>query len=142
MLPTPIPCSSSSTTNTSFAQQVASLAATLTLPTPEWRFTAHPSDPTFHTVACFFRGAGPHEGPIGEVRNVFGKKKAKEECARLTLEYLTEVRDKRRAYGARMMQGVLGADGVLAGVEGRRVEGEGESDEEDEFEDAVEAHGV
>ncbi|EUC45811.1 hypothetical protein COCMIDRAFT_36514 [Bipolaris oryzae ATCC 44560] len=94
------------TGTTSFAQRVATLAATLALPTPEWKYVSHPSDPNFHSVACFFRGAGPHEGPIGEVRNVFGKKKAKEECARLTLEYLLDVREKRRAYGARMMAGV------------------------------------
>ncbi|USP79228.1 hypothetical protein yc1106_06502 [Curvularia clavata] len=128
---------SGNTNSTSFAQQVATIAASLTLPTPEWRFTPHPSDPTFHTVACFFRGAGPHEGPIGEVRNVFGKKKAKEECARLALEYLLDVREKRRAYGARMMAGVVGGEGVLSGAEGRNVEGE----EELLWEDAVEMMG-
>ena len=62
----------------SYAQQVASLAVILALPTPEWQYTSHPEDPNFHTVTCFFRGAGPHEGPIGEVRNIYGKKKAKE----------------------------------------------------------------
>lgn len=66
----------------SYASRVASLAVTLALPTPEWSYTPHPSDPTFHTVCCFFKGAGEHEGPIGEVRNIYGKKKAKEECAR------------------------------------------------------------
>lgn len=120
----------------SFAQQVAILAASLTLPTPEWKYTSHPSDPNFHSIACFFRSAGPHEGPIGEVRNVFGKKKAKEECARLTLEYLLDVREKRRAYGARMMAGVRGGEGVVGGVEGRRVESADGS--EDEFVDAEE----
>lgn len=68
---------------------------------------------------------------------MFGKKKAKEECARLTLEYLLDVRDKRRAYGARMMAGVVGGEGVVGGVEGRRVESGGEGSE-DEFVDAEE----
>lgn len=127
----------SSPSSTSFAQQVATLAVSLALPTPEWRFTPHPSDPSFHTVSCFFRGAGQHEGPIGEVRNVFGKKKAKEECARQTLEYLLDVREKRRAYGARMMESVMGGEGVLKGVEGRKGEGE----DRDVWEDAVERVG-
>ncbi|EUC30829.1 hypothetical protein COCCADRAFT_39006 [Bipolaris zeicola 26-R-13] len=135
--PTPSQSTSDSTVGTSFAQRVATLAATLALPTPEWKYVPHPSDPAFHSVACFFRDAGPHEGPIGEVRNVFGKKKAKEECARLTLEYLLDVRDMRRAYGARMMAGVVGGEGVVGGVEGRRVESGGEGSE-DEFVDAEE----
>ncbi|EMD85535.1 hypothetical protein COCC4DRAFT_76101 [Bipolaris maydis ATCC 48331] len=129
--PTPLGSGTSS-----FAQRVATLAATLALPTPEWKYTAHPSDPTFHSVACFFRDAGPHEGPIGEVRNVFGKKRAKEECARLTLDYLLDVREKRRAYGARMMAGVRGGEGVVGAVEGPRVESVEGS--EDEFVDAEE----
>jgi hypothetical protein len=115
----------------SYAQQVASLAVILALPTPEWSYTPHPSDPNFHTVSCFFRGAGPHERPIGEVRNVYGKKKAKEECARLTLEYLKEVREKRVAYGAEMMRGIAGAEGVLAAAAGKPVEGEGKNVRED-----------
>ncbi|RYN46231.1 hypothetical protein AA0114_g8386 [Alternaria tenuissima] len=142
----------------SYAQQVASLAVILALPTPEWQYTSHPEDPNFHTVTCFFRGAGPHEGPIGEVRNIYGKKKAKEECARLTLEYLKDVREKRVAYGAEMMKGIAGVEGVLAAAAGKPVEGEGknakkdavarrgfenkmeESSEEDEvFADALEA---
>ncbi|KAL1795158.1 hypothetical protein ACET3X_006974 [Alternaria dauci] len=115
----------------SYAQQVASLAVILALPTPEWQYTSHPEDPNFHTVTCFFRGAGPHEGPIGEVRNIYGKKKAKEECARLTLEYLKEVREKRVAYGAKMMKGIAGAEGVIAAAAGKPVEGEGTSGKED-----------
>ncbi|KAF1831590.1 hypothetical protein BDW02DRAFT_43748 [Decorospora gaudefroyi] len=84
---------------TSNAQKVASQAQQLALPTPEWRYTPHESDKDFHTVSCFFKNGGPHSGPIGTVRNVFGKKKAKEECARLTLEYLVEVRERRLEYG-------------------------------------------
>ncbi|KAI4953408.1 hypothetical protein J4E91_002255 [Alternaria rosae] len=114
----------------SYASRVASLAVTLALPTPEWSYTPHPSDPTFHNVCCFFKGAGPHEGPIGEVRNIYGKKKAKEECARLTLEYLMEVKEKRMQYGMSVMRGVLGgegADGVVGVVkEGLGWGGDGE----------------
>lgn len=138
----------------SFAQQVATLAVILALPTPEWRYTPHPSDKDFHSVSCFFKGGGEHEGPIGEVRNIFGKKRAKEECARLTLEYLIEVRDQRVSYGIRMMEGVAGGGGFVGAATGRAVDGEaeaarlvvGEGSEEGEgeceFEDAVEDLGV
>jgi hypothetical protein len=97
------------------------------------------------------------KGPIGEVRNIHGKKKAKEECARLTLEYLKEVRDRRVAYGKEMMAGIGEAEGVVAAAAGRAVEGEAvlvtgsvaarkqferemdmDTDGEVEFEDAVE----
>jgi len=114
-------------------------------------------DRDFHTVQCFFNGGGEHAGPIGEVRNVFGKKKAKDECARQTLEYLNEVYKERMAYGVKMMEGARGAEGVLAGALGRLrdvVDGEGKAkrarmavgdggevsdgDEEEEFADAME----
>jgi hypothetical protein len=139
----------------SYAQQVAILATELSLQTPEWQYVPHPSDPTFHSVSCVFRNGGPHEGPICEVRNIHGKKKAKEECARLTLEYLKEVRERRMEYGKKMMAGISGAEGVVAAAAGRPVEGEREellakrliekemdkevgSDSEVEFEDAME----
>jgi hypothetical protein len=140
------------TTNTpasmSYAQQVATLAHILSLPTPEWKYTPHPSDKDFHSVSCSFRGAGAHEGPIGEVRNVFGKKKAKEECAKLTLEYLEEVRERRVDYGRRMMQGVGNAEDVVGvAAAGRAVDDEADAlaarqtwreDSEDLFESADE----
>jgi hypothetical protein len=137
----------------SFAQQVARLAIMLSLGTPEWRYTPSTMDKDFHTVQCFFNGGGMHKGPIGEVRNVFGKKKAKEECARLTLEYLGQVREHRVAYGQRMMEGISGGEGLIDAAAAKPSEGEeeamaamrrvvkdmgGDSDEEMEFEDAVE----
>ncbi|KAI4923637.1 uncharacterized protein J4E92_007611 [Alternaria infectoria] len=129
----------------SYASRVATLAVTLALPTPEWNYTPHPSDPTFHSVCCFFKGAGQHEGPIGEVRNIYGRKKAKEECARLTLEYLQEVKEERLRYGISVMRGVLGEEGVegVVGAGLGRVglgEGEGEGAEAGE-EKMVEATG-
>ncbi|KAH7357529.1 hypothetical protein BKA66DRAFT_515344 [Pyrenochaeta sp. MPI-SDFR-AT-0127] len=136
--------------NTSFAQQVAHLAATLSLPTPEWRYIPHPSDKDFHTVSCFFRNAGVHSGPIGEVRNIYGKKKAKEECARLTLAYLKDLRARRLDAGRLLMQGVSDGVSVVGGAVGRERDEEGAcakrqfvkemggQSEGEEFEDAVE----
>ncbi|KAJ4366465.1 hypothetical protein N0V83_008101 [Neocucurbitaria cava] len=120
--PTPPPTTSSTTisaapdTPTSYAHRVALLATKLSLSTPEYRFTPHPHDKDFHTVSCFFRNGGPHhEGPIGEARNVFGRKKAKEECARLTLEYLQGVLEWRLREGERVMAGVSGGCRCWAG---------------------------
>lgn len=85
----------------------------LNLGTPEWCFTHEdPAVPDIHTVFCSFKNSGGHEGPIGEVRNIFGKKKAKEECARLTLQYLTELKEKREEFGRRMMAGINRGVGV------------------------------
>ncbi|KAE8823390.1 hypothetical protein HRS9139_09799 [Pyrenophora teres f. teres] len=102
------PSTPGSNSGPTYAYRVATLARDLALPTPEWHFTHHPSDPTFHTVSCFFKDAGPHAGPIGEVRNVYGKKKAKEECARLTLEYLVRVRGERLEFGRRVLESLGG----------------------------------
>ena len=104
-----IPASPSGTT---YPQQAAELSIALGLGTPEWRI--HASDPAardFHTVACYFKYGGPHGGPIGEVRNIFGKKKAKEECARLTVAYLQDVKQRRLEFGARMMASAQAGSG-------------------------------
>jgi len=80
---------------------------------------------------------------------VYGKKKAKEECARLTLEYLERVRQVRWEFGRKMMEGVKGGETVGLGVARRVVEDEdedegqaksvekGEDKEEEEEEDEV-----
>jgi hypothetical protein len=134
----------------SYPQRVARLAVTLSLGTPEWRYTPSAA-PDFHTVACYFPiGGGAHGGPIGEVRNVLGKKKAKEECARLTLTYLEEVHRYRIECGMRMLEGIKGGEEVVSAALGKVAEGEAgvrmevdgkeESDDDNdlEFEDAME----
>ncbi|KAF2661890.1 hypothetical protein K491DRAFT_686867 [Lophiostoma macrostomum CBS 122681] len=120
------PPSTNNSTSSSYAARVASLAQnTLAFPPPEYKY-ADDGVANFHTVACYFRGVAGHEGPIGEVRHVFGKKKAKEECAKLVLEYLLAVKEKRlRDFG-------------MAGGDAKMHVQEGEEEEEDAFEDAVE----
>lgn len=148
----PKPSTASSSPGPSSApQQCAALAVLLNLGTPEWRFMlANPVVPDMHTVSCYFKNGGAHAGPIGEVRNIFGRKKAKEECARLTLQYLTELKEKREAVGRRMMAGIAGAEGVAGVAVGKAMDGEegmagrhgelesGDEDELDTFEDAME----
>ncbi|KAL1612182.1 hypothetical protein SLS60_000406 [Paraconiothyrium brasiliense] len=131
----------------SYAQRVAQLAAQLGLNTPEWRYAPSPAAaPGFHTVSCFFKNGGRHEGPIGEVRHVFGKKRAKEECARLVLQYLEGVMEKRRAYAQEIMAGMKGDTEVVANrAVGKPAGGEavfktgGEISEDEGFETANEA---
>jgi hypothetical protein len=116
---------SSSSSFSSATQQVASLAIMLNLGTPEWRFTHEDSSvPDIHTVSCYFKDGGAHEGPIGEVRNIFGKKKAKEECARLTMQYLTDLKNRREEIGRRMMAGISGGAEVADVAVGKAMDGE------------------
>jgi hypothetical protein len=136
----------------SYPQQAAQLSTALGLGTPEWRF--HPEDPAapgFLNASCFFKSGGQHEGPIGEVRNIFGKKRAKEECARLTVEYLQGVKEQRMEYGARMLASVQGGEAagsaaVKEGVEGieageKKVEGKTKGELDVETDSDVEFEG-
>ena len=102
--------------------------------------------PGFHTVSCYFKDSGPHQGPLGEVRNVFGKKKAKEECARLVVQYLQDVKETRLEYARSMMAGIKGdthavtnrAVGKQAESEGRASGNQHEDSDDDGFQSAVE----
>ncbi|KAF2268296.1 hypothetical protein CC78DRAFT_541028 [Lojkania enalia] len=97
------PTSLDSNNTASFASRVAALATDLGLVTPEYHYASDARAPGFHTVSCFFKNGGRHEGPLGTVRHVFGKKNAKEACARLVFAYLVEVREER----SRMAREVL-----------------------------------
>jgi hypothetical protein len=143
------PCSASASSSLSYAQRVSDLARTLSLGSPEWRYTPSPS-PDFHTVACFFSMPGAHAGPIGQVRNILGRKKAKDECARLTLAYLEELERLRIERAMRVMGVVRDGEGEgegegVDGKGGKRLEQLGleESDAhlDVEFQDAMEVLG-
>lgn len=97
----------------------------LSLSTPEYRFTyTDPSVADIHTVACYFKNGGAHEGPIGEVRNIFGKKNAKNECVRKTLQYLTDLKNEREAIAARLIAGIQGGAGIASVGVGMLMDGE------------------
>ncbi|KAF2638357.1 hypothetical protein P280DRAFT_491786 [Massarina eburnea CBS 473.64] len=142
--PTTSPSTTTTTTDPvpSYAHRVATLATTLSLPSPHWSYETCASTPGFHTVTCHFPSsttASGHEGPIGEVRHIYGKKRAKEECARLTLEYLLAVREARMEYGRDVMDGVVGGEAVVGVALGVPVGGGGEAESGDEgFVSAVE----
>ena len=97
---------------TSWAQRVADLCPLLNLPTPTYRLTAlAPSAPTMLSGSACFTGNPILPGNYGEVRNVYGKKNAKEECARGLFEVL---KDLARARGVS-----VDVDGEEAEVEGK-----------------------
>lgn len=134
----------------SATSQVASLAHQLSLSTPEYRFTyPDPSIADIHSVACYFSNGGAHEGPIGEVRNIFGKKNAKNDCARKTLAYLTEVKRQREEVANRLIAAIEGGATVASAGVGMAMDGEENiakrmgkaavsDDELDIYEDAME----
>lgn len=139
--PTAVASTSSAADNlpgaSSYAQRAAHLATQLGLNTPEWRYApSYTSAQGFHTVSCFFKNGGPHEDPKCEVRHVFGKKNAKEECARLVLQYLEGLREKRMEYARGVMAGMKGGEGVVGRAVGKVVEGEGGRNEKMESEES------
>ena len=82
---------------------------------------------------------------------MLGKKRAKEECARLVLEYLSEERKRREAIAAKLSAGIVEVAGVKDMGVGMTTKGEFyvaadnksedvpvDVDEIDIFEDAVE----
>ncbi|KAL8662262.1 MAG: hypothetical protein Q9202_004867 [Teloschistes flavicans] len=87
----------------SFAARVHDLVVLLGLQPPTYRFSpASPATPVMLSGAAYFDGdagmgqvhAGLH-GPVGEVRNVHGKKNAKEECAKAVWGVLRGVARER-----------------------------------------------
>lgn len=84
-----------------YAARVNDLAPLLSLPPPLYRlYPASPAAPNLLSGAAHFTGmdAAYHpllKEPVGEVRNVFGKKNAKEECARGVWDVLRKVAKER-----------------------------------------------
>ena len=72
------------------------LCPLLGLTAPTYRLTASSSEtPSLLSGAAYFPGDPVLHGGIGEVRSVYGKKNAKEECARGVWEVLTGLARKR-----------------------------------------------
>ena len=79
-----------------FGQRVNALYPRLGLSAPEYRIVATAQAPNFHSGAAFFPRDGlVVAGPVGEVRGVFGKKNAREECAKGVLEFLEQLARER-----------------------------------------------
>ncbi|KAL8713370.1 MAG: hypothetical protein Q9220_002569 [cf. Caloplaca sp. 1 TL-2023] len=80
-----------------YVGRVTELLPLLALPPPTYRFApASASAPNMLSGAAYFADDDPLlQGAIGEVRNVFGKKNAKEECARGVWEVLRTLAESR-----------------------------------------------
>lgn len=84
--------------DTSYTLKVLKLCSLLQLPQPTYRLAPNPLAPVPNilTGAAYFAESAIHRhpllvGPVGEVRNVFGKKNAKEECARGVFRVLMKI---------------------------------------------------
>ncbi|KAF1347521.1 hypothetical protein BDV97DRAFT_299353 [Delphinella strobiligena] len=78
--------------------QVINLCRILNLPQPHYKYD--PSEDmtsNFLDSAAYFPGEPDLRGPIGRVERVFGRKKAKEECAKRVLLVLEELKARRLA---------------------------------------------
>ncbi|CAO1605487.1 hypothetical protein XANCAGTX0491_009004 [Xanthoria calcicola] len=86
--------------DTSYANRVNDLAPLLSFTVPVYRFTpTSAAAPNILSGAAYFTGDALYhpslKDGVGEVRNVFGKKNAKEECARGVWEVLKGVARER-----------------------------------------------
>ncbi|KAF2812847.1 uncharacterized protein BDZ99DRAFT_496000 [Mytilinidion resinicola] len=89
------------------AARVLALAAELGLPQPVYRWAeASELAPGLWTVSSLFPGSvgvGGEHGVVATARHVFGKKAAREECARLTAVELEGVLERRRGLVGRVL---------------------------------------
>lgn len=68
----------------------------LGLSPPEYRINPLSANaPNMVSGAAYFRAEPLFPNPVGEVRNVFGKKSAKEECAKGVWQVLSELAKRR-----------------------------------------------
>ncbi|MCJ1378906.1 hypothetical protein MMC17_002005 [Xylographa soralifera] len=80
----------------SWGERVVDLCATLNLHLPTYRLAANdPIAPNIYSGAAHFESEPLLRAPVGEVRNVFGRKNAREECARGVVAFLEGVRRGR-----------------------------------------------
>jgi len=89
-------------TTASAAHQLQMLSHYLGLQSPEYRFSADPDENFLYSGAAWFVGAtGALAGPLGMVEGVFGKKAAREECAKEVVKVLrAEIARRGRLTGA------------------------------------------
>lgn len=84
--------------DTSYTLKVLKLCSLLQLPQPTYRLATNPLAPVPNILAgaAYFAEPAVHRhpllvGPLGEVRNVYGKKNAKEECAKGVFQVLMKI---------------------------------------------------
>jgi len=80
-----------------FANQIHQLALLLGLTSPEYRLIAAPNTALYSGALYFKDGTGVLVGALGQISGVYGKKAAKEECARGVVEVLRDEVKRRRS---------------------------------------------
>ncbi|KAI9771174.1 MAG: hypothetical protein M1840_002525 [Geoglossum simile] len=75
---------------TNFTQKVNALCPKFGLSPPEYRLSSDPRSESMYSGAAYFNDPILPSEPIGDVRNVYGKKKAKEEISKAVLAFLKE----------------------------------------------------
>lgn len=94
----------------SWGQRVNALYPLLGLPTPEYRLQLDEGSINFYSGAAYFSGVVDAEGPVGEVRHVVGRRRAREECAKGVWFFLEGLRRRRLGEGE-LEAGVLAEGG-------------------------------
>lgn len=82
------------------AQKINELCPLLGLPLPLYRFSPNPDAPVGNILsgAAYFPDNPLLSGPVGMVRNVFGKKKARDECAREVYMALMQIAREKNLF--------------------------------------------
>lgn len=82
----------------SYGNKVVAKAKILGLPAPDYTVTASPTlGNGYWDVTVSFPNNPPYDVTIAEVRKIYGKKVAKEECAKRVLSYLIDEVEKKNA---------------------------------------------
>jgi hypothetical protein len=79
----------------SYASRIPDLCMSLGFPAPVYVMEGHKDFPSMYSGYAHFGGDPRVSGKIGEFFNVYGKKKAKEQCAAEVVSFMESVRAQR-----------------------------------------------
>ena len=86
--------------SSSYAQKINELCPLLGLPQPVYRLAPNPDAPQVNILsgAAYFPDTPLLSGPIGAIRNIYGKKNAKDECAREVYRVLMHIATEKKLF--------------------------------------------
>lgn len=79
----------------SWSKKVRDLAEELGYPPPRYDITQNPAMDSMYSGYAYFHDTTTTEGKYGEFSNIFGRKSAKEQCAKDLYEFLEKVKEQR-----------------------------------------------
>ncbi len=86
---------SGSSTPTSFSSQVPDLCRRLGFVQPQYKLTTLTEGSGLWNCYADFSGDPRVDDKVGEIKNVYGKKNAKEESAKLVIQFLRDIQRQR-----------------------------------------------